>query len=303
MRLALIVVALSCVSVGAAAGQVDRLPGRIAYSSRNGDLWVMLADGTHRRRVTHSGAGTDFDPDFSPDGKRLVFRTSRGRYGRDRYGIGLEGIFVVSIRSRRERQIQPPHGGMFPAWSPDGRTIAFSGLRQDGAPVDTIQFMRPDGSGLTDTGAPGECATWSPDGSKLAYCSHSGDGNWAVWTMNADGSDRRQLTHPRLIPPAGAHGDYPAAWSPDGKRILYQADSGGDREVFVMNADGTGQRRVTRWRGADSPDAWLRDGRIVVGHFAGAAARPRWFVMRPDGTGRRRIPQLDGIGDPIDWLG
>ncbi len=50
--------------------------------------------------------------------------------------------------------------------------------------------------------------------SKLMYCSHSGDGNWAVWVMNADGSVRRQLTHPTLIQPAGAHGDYPGAWSP-----------------------------------------------------------------------------------------
>jgi NAD(P)-dependent dehydrogenase (short-subunit alcohol dehydrogenase family) len=64
--------------------------------------------------------------------------------------------------------------------------------------------MNPDGGRLIDLGAPGECATWSPDSSKLMYCSHPGDGNWAVWVMSADGSDRRQLTDP--ICPGGRGG-------------------------------------------------------------------------------------------------
>ena len=153
------------------------LHGLIAYSTRAGDIWVMRADGTHRRRVTRSGRGTDFDPDFSPDGTRIVFRSSR-RYARDRYGIGLEAIRIVDMRTRRQRQIQPRTGGLFPAWSPAGAAIAFSGLRSDGAPVDTIQVMQPDGTGVTDLGVPGEAATWSPDGKTIAFASHSGDGNW-----------------------------------------------------------------------------------------------------------------------------
>jgi WD40-like Beta Propeller Repeat len=95
------------------------LHGKIAYSTRGGDIWVMNATGSGRRRITRSGRGIDFDPDFSPDGRHIVFRTSRGRYAPDTYGIGLEGIFVVDARTRRERQIQPRTGGLFPAWSPD----------------------------------------------------------------------------------------------------------------------------------------------------------------------------------------
>jgi WD40-like Beta Propeller Repeat len=210
------------------------LHGKIAYTVRNGDIWVMSANGRGRRRITRSGSGIDFDPDFSPDGSRLVFRTSRGRYAPDTRGIGLEGIFLVHVRTRRERQIQPHTGGLFPAWSPDGRKIAFSGLPRGGGPLDTIHVMNPDGSGVVDLGPPGECATWSPDSTKLMYCSHPGDGNWAVWVMNADGTNSRQLTHPKLIEPAGAHGDYPGAWSPDGVRIVYSSDINGDRELVLM---------------------------------------------------------------------
>ena len=218
---------------------LSSLHGRVAYSSRGGDIWVMNADGSKRRRITRSRRGVDFDPDFSPDGRRIVFRTSRGRYAPDMHGIGLEGIFVVTVRTRRERQIQPRTGGLFPAWSPDGKKIAFSGLPRRGGALDTIHLMNSDGSSPVDLGAPGECATWSPDSSKIMYCSHHGDGNWAVWVMNADGSNRHQLTHPKLIEPAGAHGDYPGAWSPDGNRIVYSSDVNGDRELFLMNADGS----------------------------------------------------------------
>jgi len=278
------------------------LHGLIAYSTRGGDIWVLRADGSRRRRLTRSGPGTDFDPDFSPDGKRIVFRSSRGRYAPDRYSIGLEAIRVVDVHTRRQRQIQPYTGGLFPAWSPDGNAIAFSGLRSSGGPVDTIQLMRPDGSGPVDLDMPGEVATWSPDGTRIAFASHPGDGNWAVWTMRRDGNDRRHLTHPVLLPPAGAHGDAPADWSPDGSRILYSTEVRGDRELFVMNADGSGKRRVTHWRGGDSPQAWLPDGRIVFGHYRGSEALPRWYLIRPDGTRLRSLPHLYGAGDPIDWV-
>lgn len=282
--------------------QLSGLHGRIAYSTRGGDIWVMNANGSGRRHVTRSGRGVDFDPDFAPDGRRIVFRTSRGRYAPDRQGIGLEGIFVVNVRTRRERQIQPRTGGLFPAWSPDATKIAFSGLPRGGGPLDTIHLMNPDGRHLVDLGAPGECATWSPDSSKIMYCSHPGDGNWAVWVMNADGSNRRQLTHPTLRLPAGAHGDSPGAWSPDGTRIVYSSEVAGDNELFLMTADGSDRHRLIHFRGGDAAEAWLPDGRIVFAHFRGDEPLPHWYLIQPDGSGLRSLPQLYGAGEPLDWL-
>lgn len=284
------------------AAHPETLHGTIAFSTQGGDIWLMNADGSKRRRLTHSGPDTDFDPDLSPDGRHVVFRTSRGRYDADPNGIGLEGIFVVDTRTQRERQIQPPAGGLFPAWSPDGRKIAFSGLPHSGDVRDTIHLMNPDGSGVVDLGPMGECTTWSPDASKLAFCSHSGDGNWAVWVIDADGGKQRQLTHPTLIQPAGAHGDYPGAWSPDGGRIVYTSDADGDRELFIMNADGSNQRRLTYFRGADAANAWLPDGRIVFAHFRRDEPLPNWYLIRADGSDLRTLPRLQGAADPIGWL-
>jgi TolB protein len=281
----------------------SKLFGRIAYSSRSGDIWVMNANGTCRHQVTHSGRGNDFDPSWSPDGQHLVFRTSRGHYLPDEFGNGLEGLFTIEIDGTNEREIEPPTGGMFADWSPRGDKIAFSGLRA-GQRYDTLFLMNPDGSGVHDLGTQwgSEGAVWSPDASKIEYGAHNGDGNWAIWTMNADGSGQRQLTHPRLVFPAGSRGDSPGPWSPNGAQIAYSHWQPGGREVWIMDADGTHQRRVTHWRGGDSPIAWLPNGRIVLEHFRGNEPRPRWYWMKPNGTRIRSLPLLNGIGDPIEWF-
>ena len=304
--------AAACVGAGAAPGRTDRryppvlkrnLFGRIAYSTRGGDIWVMNANGTCRHRVTRSGSGHDFDPSWAPDGSRLVFRTSRGHYQPDVYGNGLEGLFVVNVDGTNEREIEPPTGGMFADWSPRGDKVAFSGLRA-GQCYDTLFLMNPDGTGVHDLGTPygSEGAVWSPDASRIEYGAHNGDGNWAIWTMRADGSDQRQLTHPVLVFPAGTGGTYPGPWSPDGRRIAYSAGQFRRREVWIMNADGTGKHRVTHWPGGDAPLAWLPNGRIVFTHFRGDEPLPRFYWMKPNGTGIRSLPLLTGAGDPLEWL-
>jgi Tol biopolymer transport system component len=122
--------------------------------------------------------------------------------------------------------------------------------------------------------------------------------------MNADGSGQRQLTHPQLVEPAGTGGDYPTNFSPDGSRILFSSGQHQTRAIYAINLDGSGRSRLTNWPGADAPNAWLPDGRIVFGHYNGDAARPRWYVMNSDGSGISPIPALNRVRatDPLSWL-
>src|SRR5437764_1768041 len=199
--------------------------GKIAYESPKGGIWTMSANGTHRRRVTHTKPGVDFDPNWAPSGKQLVFRTRRGHHLPDPSGIGVDGIFVISASGRREHPVHPPSGGLAADWSPDGRLIVMSGV-SDGREV--LFTVHPDGTHLHNLGISGEGAIWSPDGHELAFGWHGPGEEWQVWVPTASGQDAHALTRPPVDPqaPLGSAGDAGALWSPDGHQIAFSRGAG-----------------------------------------------------------------------------
>ncbi len=281
---------------GPSAPPAGGIPGRIAYNTGVG-IWVMDADGTHRRQLTHSGPDAHFDPSWAPDGRRIVFRiSSASDHVPDPDGIGLDSIGVVDVANRRLTRIQPPLGGLFPDWSPRGNLLLLSTVDGGRHTADTVHTIRPDGSGLrTLTHRMGECGEWSPDASKILFCSNPGNGDFETWVMDADGSHARQLT-------SSLGKDQGAIWSPDGRRIVFTSTRNGDGELWVMNADGSHQHPLLRLPDTNEiPDAWLPQG-IVFASFVPDAPLPSWFIVRPDGTRMRSLPQLQGAADPIDWI-
>lgn len=141
----------------------------------------------------------------------------------------------------------------WPTWSPDGSQIAFMSDRT-GNP--DIFVMTADGTNLrqlTDHPANDIWPEWSPDGTRIAFPSRR-DGNFEIYIMNPDGSDQQRLTN------TPGHEDFPA-WSPDGTRILFTR-SEIDEGTYVMNADGSGEKRLLDFR-VFEPD-WSPDGTQIV---------------------------------------
>lgn len=141
-----------------------------------------------------------------------------------------------------------PKGGVLrPAWSPDGRHIAFAASDAADGDRRRIYAVAVDGSGLRPLTSPGDAAnpSWAPDGRRIVFDASpegkddSSRGQWELWVMNADGSGRRQLT-------TNTVNDWGPAWSRDGRAVAFCRGLNDQYEIYRMRADGSGARRVTR---------------------------------------------------------
>ncbi|TMM25586.1 MAG: hypothetical protein E6F95_01450 [Actinobacteria bacterium] len=113
-----------------------------------------------------------------------------------------------------------------------------------------------------------------------------------MWTINADGTDLTRLTHSPAF-------EFDPSWSPDGTQIAYRSDRGDESEIWVMNADGTDQRRPT----AGLSPAWSPDGSSIAFASPGHDPNPPLSgisIMNADGSGQHRVPNTDG-GEYPSW--
>jgi Tol biopolymer transport system component len=190
-----------------------------------------------------------------------------------------------------------------PAWSPDGRLIAFASTRAaDGNPE--IYVARPDGTGLQrlthtagDAHVLGDDSmpSWSRNGKLIAFTSNR-TGSGAIWVMRADGTGQRKVYDHK------GTDEFHPEFSPDGRRIAFSRLALDTSEVWVVGHDGGGARRVTAggrptWlpvRPSPAPAAAVatasspRAGLIAFARTTGTGAS-ELYVVRPDGTGLRKI--------------
>jgi TolB protein len=134
---------------------------------------------------------------------------------------------------------------------------------------------------------------WAPTTGRIAF-SASVRGVWEIYTINPDGTDLRRLTTIDIWPglPWNPGHIWPA-WSPDGWKIAYTLVEGGeDQDIYVINADGTGQTRLTTVAGRDNYPAWSPDGsKIAFSSDRDQLGVLNIYVMNADGTDQVRLTE------------
>jgi len=279
-RRLLVLACLTCAVAGACgSGGPHAAPGGglILFWSDSPypSLRSVRPDGSHLRRVYKTRQNAK-RPSLSPDRARIAFDgTPPGRPAMSDFQVQV----VRRDGTGRRTLTRPPLWSLDAEWSPDGKLLAFTRMSAHGDGSDaSVWLARPDGTGLRRL-AGGQSARWSPDSERLALSSRGG----GVVVMKADGSDPFRLTATRAL-------DQPAAWSPDGKRILFTRWPLGssNSDVYVMDADGRHLRRLTRSGSKDIGAAWAPNGSRIL-FTSNRTGLSQLFLMRPDGSHQRRL--------------
>ena len=192
--------------------------GQIVFAAvRDGtaQIYLINADGSNERPLTHELNGA-CQPDWSPDGKKLVF-VSPCSGKNDQYP--KSSIFSFDIESGKTTQLLPSasKGDFEPAWSPDGTKIAFSSFREGYLGIFVLNLADQVVTRLTELSSTVQSRqpAWSPDGSKIVYTVRRFS-LLQIWEMSAEGENSTQLFRN-----GGSFSDYLPAWSPDGAYLLF----------------------------------------------------------------------------------
>ncbi len=197
------------------------------------------------------------------------------------FGADADGSHARRLTKEKGDPTTP--AGLFfqvqPAWSPDGEKIAFASAR-DGTPH--IFVMNADGTGtkrLTDSDQEDEHPWWSSDGRRIVF---SREG--AIFEVPSTGGKAHRVGR-------GLGSDTSPAFSPDGRLIAYDYRRPGFpiRELYVMNADGTGIRQVTRLGEVSSLPAWSPDGKRLAFQSNARLGHYEIYTVDPDGRDLRRV--------------
>lgn len=205
---------------------------RVAFHSDvrgNHDVFIVNRDGSGLRQITdHPGADTD--PDWMPDG-RLLFSSDRD---------GDENIWLMDLDSGGLRQLTHYDGGRTGGPTPagDGRRIAFSSDRVFSWQVYVLELATGDIERITGP-LPGRCnPAWNPARDLIAYMAGGDLVGTDLRVMRPDGGDVRPL--------AGEEGDnQDPQYSGDGSRLVWVSDRHGNWEIYVADADGSNEHRVS----------------------------------------------------------
>ena len=255
---------------------------RIAFlSNRAGadDLYVIGAKGSGEKRLTQTADG-EIAPQWLAGGKEIAFSIQTDDTSR---------LYAMDLKGKSRREIGE-YLGRAPVLSPDGTKVVFMGGTWTATKLTVAASDGKQPVEITDGTSIAWNHRWSPDGKRIAFTGRKeARGELAVFVMNADGSDPRQVSNV----PADEGGAQWPVWSPDGTKLAVQVNSRTEKEsAFLWVVDvvtGQGKKLGTHDRKcADETPSWFPDGKRIAFQSNRTGTMEVW-VMNADGTGARQV--------------
>jgi hypothetical protein len=276
--------------------QVTSGPSAVAWSpdgtelvfSMQGSLWRQRVGSTEARQLT-DGPGYDYQPDWAPDGRRIVYASYRNDAIELRL-FDLDADTSVSLVANGAVNLEP-------RWSPDGRRLSFTSSLYQGRwhlfTVDVTADGRAEGvERITEDNESGLpryyyntvdhwiSPTWSPDGTEIIAISNRGHiwGAGSFWRLPARAGGAAREIHDEETTWKGR-----PDWSRDGKRVVYSSYLGRQwNQLWLMTADGANPLQLTYGDWDATAPRWSPDGRHIA------------FISNQGGNLSLRIVDLPG---------
>jgi len=232
---------------------------------------VLMANEDQLRAIAHRIADLAYERLTGSSG---VFSTRIAYVNRD--GRHYRLVVADSDGYGEQTLLSSNEPIMSPAWSPDGKQIAYVSFEQRRAMVYVQSLATRQRMLLADFPGSNSAPAWSPDGKQLALVL-TRDGNSQLYHVNSDGSDLHRITFSEGI-------DTEPIFSPDGKYLLFTSDRGGSAQIYKVSVEGGNAERMTYEGSNNFSPRYSPDGKsFVFSHFSGG----RFYIAIQDFESRQ----------------
>lgn len=226
------------------------------------DIYIMDAAGMNTKRLTWSTeAGiTNRTPEWSPDGKKIVFQSNRD---------GSRQLYLINVEDEKvEPLTRETNDCNHPSWHPDGSKIIFTTQVDKRNRLQVVDVMTRKTRSITLQGMDGYMVhnpSFLPDGNRIACVIHtSKETPDALWTFDPEGRDPVKIGPDNLSV-------FEYDYSEVNHKIVFDAVVSdkpylGDWDIFLMDEDGNSVKRLTTGSAMNSRPKWLSDGKTIVFH-------------------------------------
>lgn len=245
--------------------------GKIAFSSNrtgNYDIFVMNPDGSAQTNLTQTPNVVEEWPAWNPDGTRLVY-TRTG------------DLWLVDADGFAPTRIPVPGGPNMAAFRPKTNLISYTRFGDSDTDIFTIRQDGQNETRILNNPYGDYCGRWNADGSKIVFSTYDDANNTPnIFVANPDGSGQHKITFSKT--------DRSPCWSPDGQQVVFESHRTGKEQIYIVDADGTGEKRLTYSAADDRYPVFSPDGKKIA--FASNRDGDfEIFVMNVDGTGQTQL--------------